>query len=224
MGMVIRPGRPTWQNHFWYDSFDDNGITGGPRLGNYYDLIGSRGVLPFQALNQLVSGDVNTNNVRNYGYAYYNNNYRLRTDKFRLSMTIGDTVNSGLETRLFVGRKTSGNSTAQPPTVRMTYLDVVSGNSYIRSTTNTGTQTSVTLSKTSPVGTEWWLECNGGANYSIYRDYTLVRTWTDPNGPMPLDNSVYVGVCICSDRNAFGTRNWGSRINDFQFLENGPPS
>lgn len=208
----------SWTNQTFIDEFNDGGPSSGSNIDNYWDRFGSRGIVPFQALNQLVAGDVQTNNNRNYGYAYYKG-YTLRTNTFTIGFQVGDIVNSSLETRLYVGRKMPAQSSNQPPTVRATYLDVTSGTSYFRSTNASGTQTSVTLtSGTSPVNTQWEVRVNG-AQWSIYKNGVLNSTRTDPNGAMPLDGTVYVGIAICSDRNTFGTRNWGSRVNRWYFME-----
>lgn len=202
----------------YVDEFNDGGPSSGAGLLTYWELFGSRGTLPFQALNQLVAGDVASNNVRNYGYAYLSS-YILRRSRFTIGFQIGDTVNSGLETRLYVGRKMTAESSNQPPTVRATYLDVVSGNAYFRSTNDAGSQTSTTLSGGStPVNTIW--ECQiDGATWSIYKNGALNSTRVDPNGAHVLGGDVTVGVCICSDRNALGTRGWGSRVQRWYFAE-----
>lgn len=203
----------------YVDEFNDGGPSSGAGLNTYWELFGSQGTLPFQALNQLVAGDVANNNTRNYGYAYLSS-YILRRRLFTIGFQVGDAVNSGLETRLYVGRKMTAQSSNQPPTVRATYLDVVSGNSYFRSTNAAGSQTSTTLGapNSSPAGTQW--ECRvDGASWSIYRDGALNSVRVDPNGAHALDADVVVGVAICSDRNALGTRGWGSRVQRWYFNE-----
>lgn len=200
------------------DEFNDGGPSSGAGLLTYWDLFGSQGVVPFQALNQLVAGDVQSNNTRNYGYAYLGP-YILRRQQFTIGFQIGDAVNSGLETRLYVGRRMSAQSSAQPPTVRATYLDVVSGNAYFRSTNAAGSQTSTTLSGgSSPAGTSWECRVNG-ATWEIWKNGALNSTRTDPNGAHELGGDVSVGVAICSDRNALGTRGWGSRVQRWYFAE-----
>ena len=210
-----------WTDAVIIDELNDGGPSSGAGLDTYFDKFGSRGVNSFQALNQVVAGDVNTNNVRNYGYLYSKAAGPLRTNSFTIGFQIGDAVNSGLETRLYVGRKMTSESSNQPPTVRATYLDCTSGNSYFRSTNASGTQTSATLtSGASPVNTQWEIRITGNS-WAIYKNGVLNSTRIDPNGAMPLDGSVYVGFAICSDRNAFGTRGWGSRVNRWYFMENG---
>ncbi len=197
----------------YVDEFND----GGPPLSLNWTLFGSQGTDVFQALNQLVAGDVASNNTRNYGYAYLSS-YVLRRRQFTIGFQIGDAVNSGLETRLYVGRRMTAQSSAQPPTVRATYLDVVSGNSYFRSTNAAGSQSSTTLGASSPVNTIW--ECRvDGATWSIYRNGALDSTRVDPNGAHDLGADVTVGVAICSDRNVLGTRGWGSRVQRWYFAE-----
>lgn len=225
MGMVLRSMKPGFTLlPLDTDEFNDGGPSSGAGIDDLWDRFGSRGVLPFQALNQLVSGDVATNNQRNYGYCY-RKDYNLRTGKFTIGFQVGDTVNSGLETRLYVGRRMTAQSANQPPTVRATYLDVTSGTSYFRSTNDSGTQTSATLtSGTSPVNTQWEVQVDG-ASWAIYRNRVLNSTRTDPNGAMPYaGGDIAVGICICSDRNGVGTRGWGSRVNRWYFQETGLPS
>ena len=233
-GAWVPPGPRVWDGTKWVpdytptepvyppvtivDEFDDAGPSGGANFTNLWDVFGSRGIVPFQALNQVVAGDVQSNNQRNYGYAY-NRAYALRRQRFTIGFQIGDSVNSGLETRLYVGRRMDAQSSNQPPTVRATYLDVTSGTSYFRSTNDTGSETSATLSGgSSPVGTQW--ECRiDGATWEIYRNGALNSTRTDPNGAFPLDGSISVGFAICSDRNLFGTRGWGSRVQRWYLIE-----
>lgn len=200
------------------DEFNNNGPSAGAGLLTQWELFGSQGTNVFQALDQVVSGDVPNLNTRNYGYAYLSS-FILRRNAFTIGFQIGDSVNTGLETRLYVGRRMTAQSSAQPPTVRATYLDVVSGNAYFRSTNAAGSQTSTTLSSaSSPQGTQW--ECRvDGATWSIYRNGALNSTRTDPNGALPLGADVTVGFAICSDRNAIGSRGWGSRVQRFYFDE-----
>jgi hypothetical protein len=233
-GAWVPPGPRVWNGSAWVpdytptgpedppfvfvDEFDDGGPSSGAGFGTYWDVFGSQGVNCFQALNQLVAGDVQSNNTRNYGYCYWNG-YILRRSSFTIGMQIGDSVNSGLETRLYVGRKMTAQSSAQPPTVRATYLDVVSGNAYFRSTNAAGSQTSTTLSGgSSPVGTIWECRVNG-ASWDIYRNGVFNSTRTDPNGAHELGADVAVGVAICSDRNVIGTRGWGSRVQRWYYSE-----
>ncbi len=233
-GAWVPPGPRIWDGSAWVpdytptgpddpplsfvDEYNDGGPSSGAGLTTYWDLFGSQGTLPFQALNQLVAGDVANNNTRNYGYAYWNS-YILRRRQFTIGFQIGDAVNSGLETRLYVGRKMTAQSSNQPPTVRATYLDVVSGNAYFRSTNAAGSQTSTTLSSGStPVNTIW--ECQvDGATWNLYKNGSLNSTRTDPNGAHELGGDIAIGVAICSDRNALGTRGWGSRIQRWWFSE-----
>jgi len=235
-GAWVPPGPRVWNGTDWVpdytptgpvvppvvyiDEFDDSGPSGGANLTNNWELFGSQGTNVFQGLNQLLPGDVASNNTRNYGYAYLRG-YVLQTSKFTIGLQIGDAVNSGLETRLYVGRKMTAQSSAQPPTVRATYLDCVSGNAYFRSTNAAGSQTSATLSGgASPIGTQW--ECRiDGATWEIYKNGALNSTRTDPNGAHSLNGDTTVGVAICSDRNVIGTRGWGSRVQRWYLIEDG---
>lgn len=232
----VPPGPRVWDGTAWVpdysatapddpplsivDEFDDGGPSSGDGFARLWDVFGTQGTNCFQALNQLVAGDVASNNTRNYGYCY-RSSYILRRSAFTIGFQIGDTVNSGLETRLYVGRRMTAQSSAQPPTVRATYLDVVSGNAYFRSTNDAGSQTSTTLSGGStPAGTAWECRVNG-ATWEIYKNGALNSTRTDPNGALPLGGDVSVGVAICSDRNLFGSRGWGSRVQRWYFTEGG---
>lgn len=211
-----------WVNFTKTEGFDIQ--TSGAPDPNWWIRTNNRGINSFVFSSMFVAGDVNNNNQRNFGYALLKD-YRLRTRNFKIGFRIGDTVNtSALDTRLFIG-KNSFNTTDNPAS-RAVYLNVqsASGQQWFNRTNDAGTNSNTQLTgQTSPVNTLWEMECTGSDSYRIYRNGSLVSVITDPNGPLNVSNNdLYVGLAIASDRNALGTRNWGSRISEWSFAELGP--